>query len=514
MNIPINKFLSWCGVAIGVFLLSYITYLQPFLSYPALLAILIAFSYLAYYFPSLAILLIIFELIIGGHGILLELPWDYYSFSLRQVLFIGFFTGFFFSVIKRKEKVDLYNVPVSLGFFFFVLILAFILGLLNNGFSNAFQDFTGYLFYLYLLPILFMRWKSDDKKDMMIMLISGAFILSILSLSLSFIFSHMDTGTLDFWYRLFRDRRVAEITLLVMNSGGLFANFMNIFLGDYPYFYRIFMPSQILLIPIWLFFFLQFLKDGWVKIRVSLPHIIFVIISASLLTSMSRSFAVGAGAVLLLYLGYYIIIASDKKILLAGLSRSVILFVLGIGLAVFLPAFSLFGKPDLSNTIFYETSANIGREAAVQSRQDLIRVAHSEIISAPILGYGMGRALIYRSSDPRILSLYNDGYYETIRFEWGYHDFLLKFGLIGLLIFFWLIRDIYFMVDKMKFRLGKNFDLAIKLSILTFLVIHIFTPYFNHPLGIAILLIAGVMNNRELWSERNILTLPTINNVR
>lgn len=70
------------------------------------------------------------------------------------------------------------------------------------------------------------------------------------------------------------------------------------------------------------------------------------------------------------------------------------------------------------------------------------------------------------------------------------------------------------MVDKMKFRLGKNFDLAIKLSILTFLVIHIFTPYFNHPLGIAILLIAGVMNNRELWSEGNILTLPTINNVR
>ena len=89
------------------------------------------------------------------------------------------------------------------------------------------------------------------------------------------------------------------------------------------------------------------------------------------------------------------------------------------------------------------------------------------------------------SDDPRIVptTANGSGEFTTYAFEWGYLDMILKFGILGTLIYLILI----FKVLKKLFVINLGFALGL----IALLVINIFSPYLNHPLGIGFVILCS-----------------------
>ena len=65
-------------------------------------------------------------------------------------------------------------------------------------------------------------------------------------------------------------------------------------------------------------------------------------------------------------------------------------------------------------------------------------------------------------------------------------DMAMKIGLLGVLAYLWVIGSL------LK-RLGPE-RRSWQVAILTLCIIHIFTPYLNHPLGILVLVLAEALD--------------------
>jgi len=111
-----------------------------------------------------------------------------------------------------------------------------------------------------------------------------------------------------------------------------------------------------------------------------------------------------------------------------------------------------------------------------------------EIKKAPLLGFGYGKTITYKSSDPRVLQNNPDGQYSTYAFEWGYLSLWLKFGILGLLTYLTLFLTAIYR-GLLKWRQGNNLAGVLSLGLLVLLVVNFFTPYLDHPLGIGYLLL-------------------------
>ena len=143
-------------------------------------------------------------------------------------------------------------------------------------------------------------------------------------------------------------------------------------------------------------------------------------------------------------------------------------------------------------------------EAAASSRINQLKPLLYAIAKHPIIGSGFGTTITYKSDDPRIL-----GNYTTYAFEWGYLDLVLKFGLFGMIIYLILIFKILNKLLNFKFLIlnfkinskfqiqnnKKNYGLRIGfgLALVALLVVNIFSPYLNHPLGIGFVILSMVV---------------------
>ena len=141
--------------------------------------------------------------------------------------------------------------------------------------------------------------------------------------------------------------------------------------------------------------------------------------------------------------------------------------------------------------------ANITTEAAAYSRWNLLPVITKQIMISPIIGQGFGATVTYQSADPRVLAKDPSGTYETYAFEWGWLDLWLKLGLWGMLIYLaWLLAVIR---DLLKTKKIEATWLA--LSLVALMVVHFFTPYLNHPLGLIIMIIS--VQAVRIWQENS-----------
>jgi len=130
-------------------------------------------------------------------------------------------------------------------------------------------------------------------------------------------------------------------------------------------------------------------------------------------------------------------------------------------------------------------------EAAISSRWSLLPNLFSAIKASPVLGSGLGKTITYKSSDPRILENNPNGRYTTYAFEWGWLEIWLKFGLFGVLIYFWLLAMV--VCDGLKMFIFRKSEakfniFSLILGIIFLFFVNIFSPYFNHPLGIGYLI--------------------------
>jgi hypothetical protein len=489
----------WIIGLLVVELLSFIGWFNIIAGNSIFILAILAFLYISIKKPVLAIGIMLIELIIGSQGYLfaysIGFSPDSTFLSIRIAIFLILFFTSFFRAIKQR-KIHFLSSKILLPYC--ALIASFLFALINgylqnNGAGLVFADGNG---YFYFGAALFLWQEITSKEQLMELFIYAKYglISSLVKIGLIlYIFSHKMLDIMPYLYSWIRDTRVGEITIMT---------------PDAPiHFYRIFFQSQVYTV---IAFFIAWVlslvisqkvdslkslltsKKWWKHIAILTP------LFASIVISLSRSFWVGmivAGLIMLLLL-FIFFNQSIKKI------RDLILIAIPTGILsiVLMTAIVLFPFP-LQNGGFSAGSLISNRlqdQNAVSSRWELLDSLNIAIKEHFVLGAGYGKQVTYVTQDPRIRAENPTGEYTTYAFEWGYHDFALKLGMIGLFIYFWLLCSISWQslmrIKNQQSEYVKLLHLGFFLGGVMLLITHIFSPYLNHPLGISYLLFWQLMN--------------------
>ncbi len=432
------------------------------------------------------------ELFVGSFGYL----FSYQGISLREGLFVVvmgvWFFYFILSVAKNLSKTRKISLRETLCRFapqgkiyyiFAVVILwGFVWGIIRgNSFGNVFFDFNNWLYWLLILPVFSVINKQEKKtrdpsahpstssgfaRDRIVnILLASVILISLKTLILFYLFSHNYAEIMGTLYRWVRDTRIGEITLINGN------------------FYRIFIQSQIYSVFAFLLLLttknLQLTSDKG-KVKKVISYLLPVICLITIILSFSRSYWVGLGVALIIYFILILQITNYKlRITLLNFFKKFakVLIIIIISLAIVSLVVILPPKTEGQDLLALFKSRATQAEAASSSRLAQLKPLSLAIIKHPIIGSGFGTQVTYLSDDPRV-----QGKITTYAFEWGYLDMILKFGLAGVIIYLILI-----------FKIGKKLftkkEIGLLLALISLLIINIFSPYLNHPLGIGLLLI-------------------------
>ncbi|MFH1610855.1 MAG: O-antigen ligase family protein [Patescibacteria group bacterium] len=454
-------------------LFSFFGWLLPEFGYLCFFAIMLLTLVLSIKRLEYGIYILLAELFIGSKGYLFSLDIGDSAISLRMGLFLIVMAVFFMNVIlkRRPDRAtmkDLFNKKLKqilrrhevswllrMTSLWLVIIWGFVWGLIQgNNFGNVFLDFNNWVYFLLVFPI-FQIVKNNDNfvKNILSVLTASVVWIGIKSLVLLYIFSHELSWALPEAYKWVRDTLVGEIT----------------FAGNG--FWRVFIQSQVY--SLILFFILLGIKD--IK-RFFFHHILLLISLITIILSWSRSFWVGLVVGVGIYL-IYLIIQKIKFLSFLKISGKLILITL-ISFGLILCVIYLPPKADMGNLADIFGKRLTQGEAASSSRINQLKPLIKEIGEHPVIGSGFGTTITYLSDDPRIL-----GDYTTYAFEWGYLDMILKFGILGTLIYLILI----FKILKKLF----NINLGFALALIALLIVNIFSPYLNHPLGIGFVILCS-----------------------
>ncbi len=439
------------------------------------------------------------ELFIGSKGYLFSIHFDATILSVRMGIFLVVMAvwlyGFFVHHQKAESSEGQWDRATSLLMtikksrmaklcllFGLVLVWAFVNGIIrNNNFGDVFLDFNNWLYFLLALPCLTVFSDQDtDKhkfiKNIVSILCAAVVIISLKTFFLFYIFIHQSAWALPEIYKWVRDSGVGEIT----NMGGVF--------------YRIFMQSQIYAL---LTFFIFLFFDSKVNKKNKINYYaLLTILLATVVLSFSRSFWAGLVAGLLTFFVLSLFIIRDSIGTLFK-KKCQLLLVSVIVLSIILIIIKL--PPKIENLNFGALfGARVTQsEAASSSRMSQLKPLVTAISRHLIVGSGFGTTVTYYSTDPRIVPTTAGGSGEvtTYAFEWGYLDMVLKFGLIGLGIYLFFIFEIFKRLINFQFQNTKNYSLkfGFATALIALLVVNIFSPYLNHPLGIGFMIIAGVV---------------------
>ena len=406
----------------------------------------------------------------------------YYDFwNLRLVIFgaviFAFALGNLFNVRKFHIIKDTKVLLIWLAMIFLLLISAAAAYFSQRNVANIFFDGNAYL-YLFYLPIWYQVYRRRYLRNIIAILRAAALVVAIKTL---IIFNFFSQGyqilDLEFIYKWIRDSRTGEITPFENN------------------FSRVFMPAQLYLLAAWFFAFIRQLKE-----HKSWSNFIYLgILAAALLVSLSRSFWLG-GAIAFAFLLVNIIIFQRRN-----LSVLVYLTIIGMAVIAWLTVLVFFNLPKFNSFNIIEQRTTGTSEAAASSRMNLLPVMWQAIKEKPIAGHGLAKELTYPSVDPRIKNDDNpEGWQTTYAFEWGWLEQWLKLGIFFVSVLFaWILliyaRSYKILVSDAVLGLGT-------LAIVTALgIIHIFSPYLNHPLGLGLLMIMTIIiskNERQSYSYR------------
>ncbi len=434
------------------------------------------------------------EIFIGGHGHLIHAPITGFSFSLRMIIFLAVMGSWLVLLIQKKIR---FNFSLRTHYPFVILAAALILGVLvgllrKNSIAAIFDDANSYATLALLFPLIGISWTEERKTQLLQALTTSAIWLSFVTIVLSFVFTHAGEHFTRPVYVFFRDTRLAEVTLQsVTNSSGLITHPLAArVLGDSGYWYRIFMQSHFFVVTT-LLLIISYMMIAIQESRARVRHVSLVLIlfGSTLLISQSRSFFAGLFvATMTIVIASFFLRRSDTQ---RGIGRLGILALLGLCAGVimlFTIRFPLMVNPPVERALFYDTSLDTTRAAAVTSRWTLVHALNEKIITSPIIGSGFGAVLSYESDDPRVLDETGGTTLTTYRFEWGYHDIWIKMGILGIAAFV----AYYFMITRQLMRSWSTVPRWLLIGILSGLIAlgiaHIFSPYLNHPIGLLWLL--------------------------
>lgn len=444
------------------------------------------------------------ELVMGSQGYLLSLDVVGTAISIRMGIFLVLVSTGIIHCLRHIRSIQK-NVKEPLWLWYTFAAAAVVFGIINgmyrgNNFSNILFDANGFFYYA-LFPAFVYVINSRDRLYQAISVISGALFVSILkTIILLYFFSHSIWTHIPVLYRWVRDTRVGEIT----NMGG------DIF--------RIFFQSHIyvaiaLLVLVTFFMLGEIIPAMKKRARVENKHyfqiLSIALLSGILLLSMSRSFWIGfLGTATMLTLLFWIaagnIIDGFSKIVMFYFSIAAISIAI-LGSIVYFPIPN--PNRDISAGDVFTSRATSLSDAAVSSRWALLPKLLGSVQESLFIGKGFGATVTYTSSDPRVRlsTAGGTGIYTTYAFEWGYLDQLLKIGILGLFAYLSFLGVVFMRgLSQVSWPALKSFNsltvdkqrdqlilISTLLGCLLLGIVHVFTPYLNHPLGIGYVMFAA-----------------------
>lgn len=485
--------IKWLAIGVlGAFLLelfSFISFFIPSVSNVIALLITVLFIIVTWRYIFWGVYLLFIELALGGHGYMMSLSLFGENFAIRHIWFVLLITIF---LIKSLQEKGLFikqpKYTKTLYAIFFIIAFAVLIGFVQgNSPADIFFDVNAYAFLLIAWPLAKL-FKSQHRYISLINILFGALlILSLKTLITLFIFSY-DLSIVPAWYVWIRDLRFGEITFVGLT------------------FYRVFLQSQIFLI-LALFIIISYVavqkfstrnhtfKRQEAKWLIMLSS--FYI--AALIISFSRSFWMG---VTLGGLSWLILLYKKEWLARRNLFWLVKQVVIPFVLAVIIVM--LFQAGLWNPALLFDRASQFSGEPAVVTRWTLWSSMWQEITKAPVFGKGFGSRISYLSSDPRIIDMSGGtGEYSTFSFEWGFLDIWFKMGLVGLIVWlYFILRIINGTLVQFKRNADDYLSLAFTGALISLVVIHFFTPYLNHPLGISFLLLALPLINLATLHEQ------------
>ena len=398
------------------------------------------------------------ELVIGSQGHLLG--------QLRLGLFLVVFLAGIIWIIRERRVALLqtryWKWYLALGC---VLSIAVLTALWHgNNLTYLFLDLNGYLFIAMIVPFTQALRTETDLKNLLAVFWAGLTILFIETIVILFVFSHQAAFQyyLPELYRWLRDFRLAEITTQENN------------------FTRIFFQSHLYVLFGFIAASLQFISKQSHRLTIMALGSTLLL----LFISYSRSFWVATlGIILVLsYLAYrqsrlwgYL-----GTVLLSGVVGYVIVLAI-----INIPLFGTGAAVDASSLLTDRT--DVTTDVGGGSRLALLQPLTLAALQHPLLGSGFGTTVSYATQDPRALEQNSDGMYTTYAFEWGYLDLWLKLGLVGTLVYISIIVAILL---RLWYLRDHSIAFVAGMGVLAVGLVHLFTPYLNHPLGLGWIVLA------------------------
>ncbi len=458
----------------------------------ALLALLEGFSLASFWYPQIEVygmaffvlacvwlsikrieygLMMIFaELIVSSFGRMLAFE----QVSIRMALFAVVMSMWLIRHVPRstqamKRLCHDHDASGIFGPLFLMAIMfsgSFLYGIVRgHDLSAVVQDANGYVFFLLFLPVLALKSKIDFYRNLLLVVTVALSWLIAKSLLIFIFFTHVGQPFFDLWqYQWLRDMRIAEITPY---GGGLV---------------RVFLQSHIYVALA----FIVLLAIPLSMRRHIKPSVLFALLvgcSSVLLLSLSRSMWLGVGCAGLMLIVWLLVkkrFAIAKYVLQAGSVSLVAGYVL---LSL------LYGLPYGENTraplhsLFVSRVQAVDTEVAAASRWEQLPILLGSITEQPVFGHGFGKTLTI--SNPHDASISEDRF----AFEWGWLDLWTKVGVVGVILYTWFIYRLASLIVRIRLsRDGLQIQQGLISVLIAFVVINVFTPYINHPLGIGCLM--------------------------
>ena len=449
-----------------------------------LLIIALIMIFFTAYNPVFGLLGVFLELFSSPHGQLISTEILSFDISVRMMVFVGFFIGYFIYLIKTRKNpfVESKNIYVF-GVLGAAIAIGFINGFISNDVLNVFKDGNAYFYLLYVFPILSINWESKTKRQFLQAFAAGAVWNILLSFFILYFFTHVTEPLIKASYIFLRDVRLAEIT----NLGGSL--------------YRVFIQTQFFAL-VFGAFILALIPKIQSKRETVQSTVLLGAVFATLILSLSRSFWIGI--IFALFVFVFILYRYFKKEIrlksyLICLLSSVVLSVFFILIIVLFPfPTQRVGGSDLSDLFVKRFTQD--EDVAISSRWKLLDPMLQTISLNPIIGNGFGKEVTFETDDPRAREIRSDGKWSTYAMEWGWLELWLKMGILGPVGFLFL----FVYINKRLMTLLKSDHSWISIGLICGLVFlfatHMFSPYLNHPIGLGFILFTIIFIPKEFKS--------------
>ncbi len=467
-------------------LLSYISLTKPLLGGVLTIILVVLWLFTATKNLALGVIFLLLELVIGSFGRLVSLNIDSLEINLRLALYLAAFGLMVYHIASNRKHI-IFSHPWRWWFVAAIFSLIWAAGrgyYFWNSTADIVLDANGYL-YILLLPLFLEAYFEFGQEKILyytkLFLWPGIIWLTIRTLFLLYIFTHFEIDYISFLYHWYRDLGLGEITAA---GGG---------------FFRIFSQSHVYssLAAVFGFVWLRH------KLNSNLPLTSFSVVQSifyvfipliALVVSLSRSLWLGT---LVAWFLSIFIQGTSKKIITTSkyLLLSFILVTGAIGLVMITSKIN-WPFTALGSGSIQAFSDRFYSEPAGQARMNLLPHLLDAIKRQLVWGGGFGAQILYFSTDPRAVqsTAGSSGLISTYALEWGWLDFMYKFGLIGfILLTVWLIIPFWSALKFRKKLLINTPAVAAVLGLVALYITHITTPYLNHPLGLGAVLALGTI---------------------